>query len=133
MKHALAIQRIAVAAFFMAHAIVRVANWTIPRFADFMQERGWPFATVLVVGITLTEIVCGCLLILDRHTRWATVPLAGIALGGIAIIHWDNGWFVGEHGVGGMEYSVALLVSLLVVASADQERRGGDARGDNGG
>lgn len=122
LQHALAIQRIGVALFFMAHALVRVANGTIPRFAGFMRERGWPAATELVIAITLVEVVCGVLLILNRHTRFAAAPLAAIALGGIVVIHWDNGWFVGEHGTGGMEYSVALLVALLVVAAADAER-----------
>ena len=37
----------------------------------------------------------------------------------IVIIHWRLGWFVGEHGSGGMEYSVSLMVSLLVIAAAD--------------
>ena len=32
----------------------------------------------------------------------------------IWLIHRHNGWFVGEHGVGGSEYSVALLAMLLV-------------------
>ena len=123
LQQALAIQRVCVALLFMAHALVRVANGTIPHFADFMRQRGWPAATELVIAITLAEIGCGVLLILDRHTRLATVPLAAIALGGIVIIHWTNGWFVGEHGTGGMEYSVALLVALLVVATADTERR----------
>jgi putative oxidoreductase len=122
LQQALAIQRVSVAVFFMAHALVRVANGTIPRFAEFMRQRGWPAATEVVILITLVEVVCGLLLILDRHTRLAAVPLAAIALGGIVIIHWENGWFVGEHGTGGMEYSVALLVALLVVFAVDSER-----------
>lgn len=124
LQQALAIQRVSVAVFFMAHALVRLANGTIPRFAEFMGQRGWPAATELVILITLVEVVCGLLLILNRHTRLATVPLAAIALGGIVIIHWENDWFVGEHGTGGMEYSVALLVALLVVFAADSERPG---------
>jgi putative oxidoreductase len=123
LHRALAIQRVSVALFFMAHALVRIFNGTIPRFAEFMRERGWPAATELVILITLVEVVCGVLLILDRHARLAAAPLAAIALGGIVIIHWNNGWFVGEHGTGGMEYSVALLVALWVVAAADTERR----------
>jgi len=37
----------------------------------------------------------------------------------MVIIHWRLGWFVGEHGSDGMEYSVSLMVSLLVIAAAD--------------
>jgi putative oxidoreductase len=48
--------------------------------------------------------------------------LASIALGGIVIIHAQLGWFVGEHGTGGSEYSVCLLLCLLVIAAADDEQ-----------
>ena len=37
------------------------------------------------------------------------------------LIHANLGWFVGEHGVGGMEYSLCLIVALLVIAAADAE------------
>jgi putative oxidoreductase len=30
------------------------------------------------------------------------------------------GWFVGEHGVGGMEYSLCLLVALIAIAAHDR-------------
>ena len=45
--------------------------------------------------------------------------LLAIAIGGIVLIHWRFGWFVGEHGTGGSEYSIALIVMLLVVAAGD--------------
>ena len=32
-------------------------------------------------------------------------------------------WFVGEHGVGGSEYSVALLAMLLAIAAHDADTR----------
>jgi putative oxidoreductase len=50
-----------------------------------------------------------------------------ILLVGIALIHRHLGWFVGEHGTGGSEYSVSLLLALLVIAAAD--RSGADRRG----
>ena len=42
------------------------------------------------------------------------------------IIHARLGWFVGEHGTGGMDYSLSLMVSLLVIAAADTDERGGE-------
>ena len=42
---------------------------------------------------------------------------------GIYLIHRHNGWFVGEHGVGGSEYSVALLAMLLAIAAHDADTR----------
>jgi putative oxidoreductase len=55
--------------------------------------------------------------------RWAASGLALIAAVGILLIHWKNGWFVGEHGVGGSEYSIALLAMLLVIAAHDARRQ----------
>ena len=52
--------------------------------------------------------------------RYAVVPLLVIASVGIVLIHRHLGWFVGEHGTGGSEYSVALIVMLLVLATADR-------------
>lgn len=115
--------RVLTAMLFMAHAAVRITNDTIPRFAEFMEIQGFPHGVVWVWAITLYELAAGTLLILNVGVRWAASGLALIAAVGILLIHWKNGWFVGEHGVGGSEYSVALLVMLLVVAAHDAHRR----------
>jgi len=39
------------------------------------------------------------------------------------LIHSKFGWFVGEHGTGGSEYSVALLLLLFLVAVDDRASR----------
>ncbi len=116
------IARIMTAVFFIAHAWVRIANNTIPQFGKFMESIGLYPGTIWVWAITVTELICGTLLLLGRGVRWATLPLAAIVIGGIALIHLHQGWFVGEHGTGGMEYSVALLVLLLRVAARKRER-----------
>jgi putative oxidoreductase len=41
---------------------------------------------------------------------------------GIVLIHAQKGWFVGEHGTGGVEYSIVLFVACVVLAAADRER-----------
>ena len=58
----------------------------------------------------------------QRVVRWAASGLAVIVATGIWLIHRHNGWFVGEHGTGGSEYSVALLAMLLVIAADDATR-----------
>jgi putative oxidoreductase len=116
---AFVLARIMTAIFFMAHAVIRIVNGTIPQFGKFMGSNGFPAPEVVVWAITLGEVICGTLLILGRHVRLATIPLAAIAAGGIVLIHAKLGWFVGEHGTGGMEYSVALLVLLLLIAAQD--------------
>lgn len=118
---ALVVLRVAVAIFFMAHAAVRVVNGTIPGFGAFLQQQGWPQGVLLVWAITLYELVGGTLMALGWRARWMALGLFFIAAMGIVIIHARLGWFVGEHGSGGMEYSWSLMVSLLVIAAADRE------------
>lgn len=119
---ALRLLRIVTALLFMAHASMRFVNGSIPQFGAFMESQGFPNGQAWVLAITFYELGAGSLLILDRGVRWAAAGLAVIASVGIWLIHRHNGWFVGEHGVGGSEYSVALLAMLLVIAAQDAER-----------
>ncbi len=110
------------AIFFMAHAAVRIANGSIAQFGQFMESAGFPHGVLWVWAITITELVCGSLLVAGRYVQLATIPLAIIVLVGIGLIHIHIGWFVGEHGTGGSEYSVALLTLLLLVAVNERGR-----------
>lgn len=121
LDRAFTLARIMTALFFMAHAGARIAYGSIPQFGSFMESVGLPSGTVVVWAITLTELVAGSLLIANRFVRPATIALAAIAVGGIVLIHARIGWFVGEHGTGGSEYSVALLTLLLLIAARDRE------------
>lgn len=119
LKWALYLLRITTALLFMAHATARIAYGTIPQFAKFMSSQGFPYPEYWVWTITIAELVAGTAMIIGWRVRCAAVPLLAIAIGGIVLIHWRFGWFVGEHGTGGSEYSVALIVMLLVVAASD--------------
>jgi putative oxidoreductase len=120
LQQALLIMRVAVAVFFMAHAAVRLASGTIPQFASFLGSKGWPAPLLIVYLITAYELIAGTLMALGRWVRWCAAGLFFIAFMGIVIIHAARGWFVGEHGTGGMEYSLCLMVALSVLAAADR-------------
>ncbi|MEQ1548653.1 MAG: DoxX family protein [Chakrabartia sp.] len=120
--HALLLLRVVTALLFMAHAVVRIANGTIPNFAKYMQSVGFPQPTAVVWAITLCELIAGTLIITGYYVRWAATSLFIIAATGIVLIHRHFGWFVGEHGTGGSEYSVALMIMLIVVATTDREK-----------
>jgi putative oxidoreductase len=118
LPQALVVLRVALAIFFMAHATVRVVNDTIPQFAAAMANKGIPLSFYFVWLITIYELVAGTLMALGHWVRWLTMGFQAISIGGIVLIHWKLGWFVGEHGIGGMEYSLCLSVALLVLAAA---------------
>lgn len=116
------VARIATAVFFMAHAVGRIVLGTIPQFGQFMEAQGFPAGVAVVWFITVVELLAGLALIFRRWVRWAVVCLFAIAFGGIVLIHARIGWFVGEHGTGGVEYSAALIVLLILIAAEDAQR-----------
>lgn len=118
LRHALTLMRGTVALIFMAHAVVRLANGSVPQFGAFLESRGFPAGTALVGLISGWEILGGLLLALGIGVRVVCAGLAVIVVTGIVLIHAHLGWFVGEHGTGGMEFSVLLAAALLVIACA---------------
>ncbi len=121
LRHALMMLRIVTALLFMAHAAVRIVHGTIPQFGAFIESVGFPQGEVLVWAITLAELVAGAAMIANRYVTQAAATLIMIAATGILLIHRHFGWFVGEHGTGGSEYSVALMAALIVIIAADRD------------
>jgi putative oxidoreductase len=120
LPNSLRLLRVSAAVLFAAHAVTRIANGTIPQFGLFMESVGFPAGIAWVWAITIAEIVAAALLIANRFVRLAATVLFVIASTGIFLIHRHLGWWVGEHGTGGSEYSVALMMMLVVVAAADR-------------
>jgi putative oxidoreductase len=121
LSQSLLLLRICVPILFMAHAIVRISNGTIERFAGFLSDKGFIGANAMVWGITAFEIIGGFALLFGYFTKWLSLGFILMLIFGILIIHAQLGWFVGEHGDGGMEYSVALILALIVIAAADRK------------
>ncbi|MCG2615836.1 DoxX family protein [Terrimonas sp. NA20] len=113
--------RCSLALVFFLHAAVRIANHTIPQFAGFLENAGLPFGKAIVIAISVFEIAGAVLLAMGVWVRLISAGLFVLLLIGIILIHWANGWFVGEHGVGGIEYSFVLMVGLMVVAAGARE------------
>jgi putative oxidoreductase len=121
---ALHLLRIGTAILFMLHAVVRVLTpGSIAQFGRAMTHFGFPNGVGVVWALTVFEVGGGLLMILGVKTRVMASGFAVILLTGIVLIHRRLGWFVGEHGTGGSEYSVALLLALLVIAAADGDGR----------
>lgn len=119
-----AVLRVSLAAFFMIHAASR---FTEPNYFQGLglglREFGMPFPYALGLAATAIELIGGSLLILDRCAKWVALGLFGISSVGILFIHLKLGWFVGEFGNGGAEFSVLLCAMCLVVAAMDTQRR----------
>ena len=120
--NSLVLLRYAVAFIFIAHAAVRVTGGTVNRFGGFLTSKGFPYGTPIVWMITAYELAGGLLLALGYFARWLSAGFIGILTIGIIIIHAEKGWFVGEHGEGGVVYSFLLIITLVVIAAADKRK-----------
>lgn len=113
--------RVSIAIVFLAHALVRIANGTINQFGNFLNSKGLILGKIFVLAITVYEITGGILLALGYFTKWLSAGFIFILAVGIILIHASLGWFVGEHGSGGSEYSFILIMTLLVIAANQKE------------
>lgn len=113
--------RITLPLFFVAHAVTRIANGTIERFAGYLSTKGFFATTAMVWGITVYEIIGGIALALGYYTKFLSLGFILMLIMGNIIIHFENGWWVGEHGEGGMEYSCALILGLIVIAATAKD------------
>ncbi len=123
LKNSQLLLRCGLAIVFLSHAIVRIIGNTVERFGGFLESKGLPYGVSLVWGITVFEIVGALLLVANYGTKWISVAFILMLAAGIQLIHAPLGWFVGEHGTGGVEYSFMLMIALMVTASADRTFR----------
>jgi len=121
LNQSLVLLRVFTCLLFLAHAIVRITGGTIERFGGFLNGKGFVYGTAIVWGITAFEIIGGLLLIAGYFKKWISIGFIVLLAIGIIIIHAENGWFVGEHGSGGIEYSAILIVCFIVIAADDSK------------
>ena len=113
LPHCLIILRIAIALIFFSHALVRLLNDTIIRFGEYLNLKGFMYGISFVWVLTAFELIGAVLLAFGKYTKPISLGFIIILLCGIILIHFSLGWFVGEHGTGGMEYSFILIVCLI--------------------
>ena len=128
-RRALAVLRIAVAVLIILHGVARVWLGIVDDFGTYLDGLGFSFGLVLAWIITVVEIVGGVALAAGFFVRplaiWFTVQL----LAGVALIHFAEGWFVVGAGRNGMEYSVLLIVALVLLAWTNVGRNMSGAAG----
>ncbi|MBC7936754.1 MAG: DoxX family protein [Rhizobacter sp.] len=118
-KQSILLLRCSVALVFFLHVLVRIINGTVEQFAAAMNEKGLMYGSAIVWPLTAFEIAGSILLALNYCTKKLCMGFIAILIMGIILIHAHLGWFVGEHGTGGVEYSFILIMALLVVAARD--------------
>jgi putative oxidoreductase len=109
------ILRVALAGLLAAHGWVRLIHGGVVPFGEWLTSQGLPFGLVIAGAITGIEIVGTVLFAIGVGVFPLSILLAGIYAVGAVLVHFPAGWFVVGAGRNGMEYSVLLIVCLLLV------------------
>jgi putative oxidoreductase len=101
--------RAALGIMFIAHAYLKLAVFTVPGFAGFLGQMGYP--TFLAWPIILAELIGGFAILAGFYARIVSVALLPVLLGA-ALIHAPNGWVFNAPN-GGWEYPAFLAAAAL--------------------
>lgn len=107
--------RAVLAGIIAAHGWARFITGGVVPFGGFLDAQGFPFGFWIAEAITLFEIVGSPILLFGRQVFLLSLGFSFIYLMGIILVHAPEGWFVVGLGRNGMEYSVLLIVCLIVV------------------
>lgn len=108
--------RILLCGIIAAHGWARMLSDGVVPFGNYLDLRGIPAGIMIAWAITLLEIVGSIVMAFgSRYTPHLCMVYAGTYAVGIFMVHMPEGWFVVGLGRNGMEYSVLLIASLLLV------------------
>ena len=94
---------------FIAHAYLKIAVFTVPGFAGFLGQVGFP--GFLAWPIILAELIGGLAILTGFYARIVSVALLPVLLGA-ALIHAPNGWVFNAPN-GGWEYPAFLVAAAV--------------------
>jgi putative oxidoreductase len=101
--------RAALGIMFIAHAYLKIAVFTVPGFAGFLGQVGFP--TFLAWPIILAELIGGLAILTGFYARVVSIVLLPVLLGAL-LVHAPNGWVFNAPN-GGWEYPAFLAAVAL--------------------
>lgn len=107
--------RTGVAILLGIHGFHRATQGGVAPFGEFLDSVGLPLGVWIARTITGFEMIGAIALAAGWWTRVVVCGFGAILLGGIALVHSKAGWFVVGAGRNGVEFSVLLLVCLVVL------------------
>lgn len=108
--------RLLVALLIGIHGWYRLHAGTSPLFGDWLATQHIPLSHAVAWAVTIGEIVGSACLALGIWVRPFALLFMAVYAAGIVLVHAPEGWFVVGAGRNGMEYSVLLIASLVLVA-----------------
>jgi putative oxidoreductase len=101
--------RAALGIMFIAHAYLKIAVFTVPGFAGFLGQAGFP--SFLAWPIILAELIGGLAILTGFYARLVSVVLLPVLLGAL-LVHSPNGWVFNAPN-GGWEYPAFLALAAI--------------------
>jgi putative oxidoreductase len=102
-----------IGAIFIVHSLKKFD----PSWQEWLSSIGLP--PEMQLPIALAELIGGTLLIVGVLTRITGAVFAGILLGAIFHIRWENGFLVSQ---GGWEWDLVMLAAVLAIIVAGPGR-----------
>lgn len=107
--------RVVLCLLLITHGVVRLVVGGAPHFGAYLNSEGIPAGIVIAYTLTFFEIIGGCLLALRIFSKWIIPVFLTEIIFGLIMVHAKEGWFVVGYGRNGSEYSVLIIVSLILV------------------
>jgi len=120
---ALKLLRIIAGLILTAHGSIRLYAGTVNGFGEFLNSQGFMIGVAIAWFLTIFEIAGGLLMAAGFFKKWIAAVFIIELLMGIILVHAGNGWFVVGYQSGGVEYSVLLIIVLLVIAATGNKSR----------
>lgn len=117
-ERGLILLRLALAALLLIHGIARVYYGGVLPFGEWLDGQGFPFGLGIAIFVTAYELLATWVLAFGRKRWLPPVCLVFVAIYacGIWLVHAPAGWFVVGLGRNGVEYSVLLILCLLMLS-----------------
>lgn len=115
--------RLLLAGMIAAHGWARwLAGGVVP-FGGWLESQGFPMGFAIAASITAFEIFGTIVFASGRFVFPLSLVFSAIYFVGILLVHMPAGWFVVGLGRNGAEYSVLLIVCLLLVGVQHRTRK----------
>ncbi|KAF2080964.1 DoxX family protein [Flavobacterium sharifuzzamanii] len=113
--------RIAIAIILLTHSVFGMFNNGINDFGNlFLNQIGFaPYGVFLAWSIKLSHVAAAILLLANKYIKLAGFVTIFVLIMGIALVHFQEGWFVVGGGRNGVEYNFLLIIVLLAIMYPD--------------
>ena len=116
MKSPTVLLRVGVAILLFIHGAFRASTGGVHGFGEWLTSLGFPAGIGWAWAVTSIELIGAPLMAAGKFVVPIAAYLAFQLVLGIALVHFPEGWFVVGGGRNGMEYSVLLILCLVVIA-----------------